>query len=105
MQNRQTNLMTCSDENFQHFVKSMMRKYNIDLVLAGVVAMTFWWLSATFLNQPMCLFFVGIASFHTFGIIVVFWSAKQFVTHEVPAIIKDRQQYREYFAQFKGKDD
>jgi hypothetical protein len=94
------NLVTCSDDDFQQYAKSVVSMYWRHELMSGVGAVAFGYLGIAYADW----FITVLAAWFVFMAAVILCCTKRFVESEIPAISAERQLHREYKAQFVGKD-
>lgn len=94
-------LIRCNDTTFIDYMKHVNHFYIASEIGFGIFAM-FWgfmWRSSDF--NPLIGFFIVLKTFMVF---VAFGKHRHFL-RDIPEILEEREKWRNYKAQFSGKDN
>jgi hypothetical protein len=101
MQSRFDNrLIRCSDDDFDGFVRANIRSGQIGLLFFSLIATLFFLIGIKVGGSLIIGLVAGAALYLAWG---SFRRLMQF-QHDIPLIIRDRDSYKEYAGQYRGKD-
>ena len=97
-------LLRCSDDFLSKHLKWVIWYYRFGMICFGIMSAFFWcffWSIDSDNNARFCILFNALLTSY---MLIYSYRKGETLHKDIPDIIADRTKYKEYLAQFNGKD-